>query len=149
MDFLADQRLIYTSKENENVYTFLNEKYGLKYHEAFLLFAIIGFRNQKRIPFNNTGREFRSNYLKIAERVSLYTILLKSEENITFDSFSVKENHSVLVKILEEYAEGGLNVIISEVLKSKYINGRLQEGYINYIPDIMNYIYGEVQSVDF
>jgi hypothetical protein len=149
MDFLADQRLVYTSKENESIYTFLNEKYGLKYHEAFLLFAVIGFRSHKRITFKDTGREFRSNYLKISERVSLYTILLKSDLDITFESFSVKDNHSKLVKILEEYAEGGLHVLISEVFKSKYLNGKLQEGYINYIPDIMNYIYKQVQSSKF
>lgn len=149
MDFLADQRLVYTSKENENIYTFLNEKYGLKYQESFLLFAVIGFKNHKRITFNETGREFRSNYLKISERVSLYTILLKSDANISFESLSNKDSHSKFVKILEEYAEGGVHILIRDVFKSKYVNGKLKDGDINYIPDIMLYIFEQVKSNEF
>ena len=141
MDFLTEQRLVYTSKENENVYKFLAEKYKLAYHELFLLFSAIGFIKKERKSFNEKGREFRCNYLKPSERVSLYSILINSDEDITINDFGNKSKHQEYINVLEEYAEGGLEILIQNVFRSTYENGLLDEKYAMYISDIMHYIY--------
>jgi len=144
MDFLNEQRLIYTSKENENIYKFLKDVYKIENTEFFVLCASIGFRANRKEQFDETGREFRSNYLKSSGRTTLYTILLNSsEQKISIDDFGNKENHSRYVKLLQEYAEGGVCELIDRVLKSKYSSGYLDQSYKWYIPDIMNYVLTE------
>jgi len=140
MDFLTDQRLIFTSKENENIYIFFNTKYKIEIAEIFLLCATIGYKKNLRVQYSEYGREFRSNYIKPSGRSSLYSILLDSNENISVEDFQNKENHNRYVKILQEYAEGGMFDLIENVFSIKYSNGFLDENYDLYIYDILKYV---------
>jgi hypothetical protein len=140
MDFLSEQRLMYSSKKNEEIYKFFNANHNIEIHEFFLFCVSIGFRMKKRVKFNEKGREFRSNYLKPSGRASMYSILLSVEVGYTINDFQDKDNHKIFADILEEYAEGGLAVLITEVFRSKYIDGHLDSNYRFYISDITNFV---------
>lgn len=142
MDFLqTEQRLVYTSKDYESIYVFFNDEYRIEYAELFVLCAIIGFKTNSRKALSENGREFRSNYIKSGNRSSLYTILLSNKATpFVIDDFLVKEKYKDMVKVLEEYSEGGMNEIIEKVFKSKYHKGNLDPVYKHYLRDVMQYV---------
>ena len=147
MDFLqTEQRLIYSSKGNENIYKFFNENYGIDYSEFFVICVVIGFKNKSRIAFNETGREFRSNYIKSNNRATLYTVLLsESREQYTIHDFTNKEKYKDMIKTLEEYAEGGVQILIQKSFRSKYYKGNLDMDYKYYLKDLLQYFSDQIQ----
>lgn len=151
VDFLTEQQIIFnTSKKFEDIYIKLNEIADIKYHELFILCATIGFKNNRHYKVIEKGRELRSAYLDLNQKASAYSIIL-NDINIgkNIERFEEKEFVSVAKKILEEYAEGGMEVLIQEAFPTKFNNGFLEISYEEYIIDIMSYVYRESIEVPF
>ena len=150
MDFLKEQGLINTSKKYEEIYILLKEKYDISYDQLFTLCAVIGFKNNKVIKIDSKGREFRGSYLKRTNRASLYSIILNDGKlGKRIDSFEENEYQKKCVRKLEEYAEGGMEILTTEVFKGKWGANKLDEKYDEYIIDIISYVYSESLEVPF
>lgn len=150
MDFLAEQQIIFTSKKYESIYKALNTLIDVKYHDLFMLCASIGFKNNKKLPLNDKGREFRSNYLSREQKATAYSIILNdSELGRKINKFEDREFIVKSRKRLEEYAEGGMYILVRDVFKSKWTGELLDESYGEYEVDIISYIYEQSLEVPF
>lgn len=150
MDFLKKQMLVYTSKEYEDIYKKIQEAYGIKYAQLFMLCCSLGFKKGRKISFKETGREFRSNYLNDDQRVSAYSILLNDRNlNITLKDFENQDMYHKFRQTLEEYAQGGMEVLIEEAFPPGIKNYINTKKYDEYLIDIMSYIYNEANAVPF
>lgn len=151
VDFLTEQQIIFnTSKRFEDIYIKFNEIADVKYHELFILCATIGFKNNRHNKIGEKGRELRSAYLDSNQKASAYSIIL-NDANIgkNIDRFVDKEFVSLAKKSLEEYAEGGMELLIEEAFPTKFNNGILETRYDEYIIDMMSYVYRESIEVPF
>lgn len=150
MGFLAKQRLIYTSKEYEDIYLKIKDSYDIRYQDLFLLCSTIGFKNGRKVKFEKRGREFRSNYWDIDARTSVYTILLNDKDlNITIEDFNNRDRYSEYQKTLEEYAQGGMEILLEKVFPANILNNIQSKPYDEFIIDIMSYVYEEYTAVPF
>lgn len=147
MDFLKEQGLIFTGKKYEEIYILFKNKYDISYDQLFTLCATIGFINNRSINRGDKGREFRGSYIKIKNRTSLYSIILNdSELGKAVDLFDNNEYQKKCVAKLEQYAEGGMEILVEEVFKGKWGANKLDEFYNEYIIDIISYVYE--QAID-
>lgn len=151
MDFLGDKQiLIYTSKKYEHIYTYFSTKYDIKYHSLFLICASIGAKLGKSTPLGERSREFRSNYYSLDERNLLYTIILNDEmKGKDLECFKEDEFHAEARKVLENYAEGGMDILVEEVFHEKWDGNMLDEKYNNYQVDLMSYVLATLKEVPF
>lgn len=151
MDFLTKQQIVFnTSKKYEDVYIKLNEIEKIKYHQLFVLSAAIGFKNNKKVILKEKGREFRSSYLNTDQKTTMYSIVLNDPtlgKNI--DKFSDKEFISSAKKTLEEYAEGGMELLVNKVFKTNFRDNILNSRYDEYVVDIISYVYQESVKIPF
>ena len=150
MDFLSEQQLVFTSKRYEVIYKSLNNLIDVKYHDLFMLCAVIGFRNNNKLTVEEKGREFRSNYLSREQKATAYSIILNDNElEKKINRFEDREFIVKARKRLEEYAEGGMEILVNTVFKSKW-NGEILDGsYDEYEIDIISYIYEQALEVPF
>ncbi|MBL4953032.1 hypothetical protein JK635_12490 [Neobacillus sp. YIM B02564] len=151
MDFLAGQALLYTSKKYEEIYFHLNQKYEIKYQDLFLLCATLGFKKNRKASIGERGRELRTNYLNTRQKATVYSIILSDEElgrNIEAfdedDGFPKKAR-----KRLEEYAEGGMEILVEEVFGHRWDGHKLDETYTEYEVDLLSYVYADSCEVPF
>lgn len=151
MDFLGDKQIImYSSKKYEHIYTFFSNKYDIKYHTLFLICAAIGAKLGKSTPLVERSREFRSNYCSLDERNLLYTIILNDELNgKDLERFKEDDFHIEARKILENHAEGGMDILVKEVFREKWDGNMLDEKYNNYQVDLMIYVLTTLKEVPF
>jgi hypothetical protein len=150
MDFLQNQMLIYTSQKYENIYILLNQEYDFTYHRLFLMSSALGARNGHSLPVEEKGREFRSNYFNNDERNLAYSIILNNEaQGKDLDRFNDKAFYAEARKLLENYAEGGMEILVREVFKEKWNGIKLDETYKNYPNDILNYVVATLKAVPF
>lgn len=151
MDFLSENQIVLlTSQRYQDIYIKLNEKFDIKYHELFILSAAVGYKHNRKIPFQGKGREMRSTYFDQAQKTTAYTIIL-GDEDVAMDirSFEDKEFITTAKKLLEMYAEGGMEIIVEEVFGNKFNNEILDTSYDEYLIDIMSYICQEAQQLPF
>lgn len=151
MDFLGDKQIImYTSKKYEHIYTFFSNTYDMKYHSLFLICAAIGAKSGKLSPVAERSREFRSNYFSLDERNLIYTLILNDEnKGKDLERFNDSEFHAEARKVIENYAEGGMEILVEEVFREKWDGNRLDEKYKNYQVDLMSYILATLKDVPF
>lgn len=150
MDFLLSQQKIYTSKKYEPIYKTLNKILEIKYQDLFILCASIGFKNNNKSLVEEKGREFRSNYLNREQRATAYTIILNdSNTGRKISRFEDKDFIIESRKTLEQYAEGGMDILVGQVFKSKWTGELLDESYDEYEIDIITYIYEQDLEIPF
>lgn len=151
MDFLAQKQIVvFTSKQYENIYIYLNDVYEIKYHDLFMLCASIGFRGNNPLPIREKGREFRSNYLSNAQRATAYSIILNDTTiGKDLDRFGEEDFPNIAKKVLEDYAEGGMQILVRDVLRSKFKDGHLDKTHEEYDLDIISYVYEQSDVVPF
>ncbi|WP_078427507.1 hypothetical protein [Alkalihalobacterium alkalinitrilicum] len=150
MDFLADQALLYTSKKYEEIYFYFNTKFEVKYQDLFLLCASLGFKKDQKDSIGDRGREFRTNYLNTRQKATAYSIILSdSELGRNIEAFSDKEFPKKARKRLEEYAEGGMQILVEEVFGKRWDGNTLDPAYKEYEVDLLSYIYGDSKEIPF
>ena len=142
--------LIYSSKKYENIYILLNKEYDMPYHRLFLVCAALGARKDLSLPVAEKGREFRSNYFSNDERNLAYSIILNNEaQGKDLEKFSDENFHSEARKILESYAEGGMEDLVEHVFREKWDGIKLDESHNNYPIDILSYVVTNLKDVPF
>ncbi|MDA2771328.1 MULTISPECIES: hypothetical protein [Bacillus cereus group] len=151
MGFLQEaEMLIYSSQKYEEIYMKINKDLKITYKNIFLLCAALGARNGRTTPVTKRGREFRASYFNESEENLVYTIILNDETNgKNIELFNDPEFRKEARKIIEEYAEGGMDILVEEVFKEKWNGIKLDEKYDNYDVDIMKYLIANLNKVPF
>lgn len=151
MGFLQEvEMLIYSSQKYEEIYMRINKDLKITYKNIFLLCAAIGARNGRTVPVTKRGREFRASYFNESEENLVYTIILNDEfygKNI--QRFNDPEFRKKSREIIEEYAEGGMTILVEEVFKGNWNGHKLDDKYYVYDVDIMKYLIANLNKVPF
>lgn len=151
MGFLQEaEMLIYSSQKYEEIYMKINKDLKITYKNIFLLCAALGARNGSTALIAKRGREFRASYFNESEENLMYTIILNDEtDGKNIELFNDPEFRKEARRIIEEYAEGGMDILVEEVFKEKWNGIKLDEKYDNYEVDIMKYIIASLNKVPF
>lgn len=96
----------------------LKEKGVFKtYKDALLFAACLGFSREKRIPFSKSGETIRlQEFSGEFNRTVLNTIAIAETSDPTYMG---KDKEDEKLKIFEEYACGGLEILKNEIWESK------------------------------
>ena len=151
MSFLQEGELLfYSSEKYEEIYIYINKELKIGYKNIFLLCAALGARNGSTSKVEKRGREFRASYLNDDEENLIYTIVLNDEtRGKNIEAFSDPDFRLEARKMLEEFAEGGMDILVENVFKEKWNGVKLDEKYDNYNVDVMKYIIANLNKVPF
>ncbi|PFM32268.1 hypothetical protein [Bacillus cereus] len=150
MDFLTGQIVFKTNPIYDGVYDHFRDQYEVKFQHMFLFCAAIGARNSHSIPFTGKGREIRSNYFTSDERNLLYSIILNDEsKGKDLEKFEDNTFYSEARKLLESYAEGGMEILVKEVFTEKWDGVKLDSAYTDYSTDLLTYVASALKNVPF
>lgn len=138
---LKDSFLVNRSKKYDNIYDYFYRKKSFTMSELFTLCTVIGFVNNNKVSFNDKGKDLRSEYISNNELMNIYTIMIKSNIiNATLDDFNDPNFRKEKFKDIEEYAEGGMQILVDEVFIGNWDGHELNTSYSKYEIDILSYI---------
>lgn len=141
-----DTFLVNRSKKYESIYEYFYKSKTFGMSELFTICAVIGFINGKRVPFSDKGKDTRSEFFSSNDLTKIYIIMMKSEDiNATLDDFANPNFIKEKFKVIEEYAEGGMQILVDEVFKGNWNGTELTKSYKKYEIDILSYI-NEIRS---
>lgn len=143
---LSQNFSIYRSEKYNNVYeTLISKKVYTNRAEVFTLAAIVGFRKGNRKKIEKRATEMRSEHISGKELVALLTIIFKEFDNDLnkFENYDlVKEK----MQIVEEYAEGGMEILCNEAFNGLWNGYVLKEDYDRYQIDLIRYLNTELKN---
>jgi len=150
MDFLNDKLVLFTSKKYEPIYMHLSVDFSIKYYELFILCATLGFKEERSLPLEEKGREFKSHYFNSKQKTTFYSIILNDNElGKNIEAFEDKEFMTKCKKKLEQYAEGGMEILCEELFGNKWQAPVLDSGYEDYDIDIIKFVLEKSMTVPF
>lgn len=151
MSFLQHSGLIiYASDKYDDIYMRINQEFKIDYKNVFLLAASLGARKGIKKPVQKRGREFRASYLNQEEEQLAYAIVLNDKDiGKNIEMFDNAEFRFEGRKVLQEYAEGGMSVLVDNVFNERWNGIKLDSRYNNYGIDIMKFLIAELNQVPF
>lgn len=150
MNFLQGQLIFQTNPKYDLIYEHLRDAYDIKYQHLFLLNVVFGHKYNRKVQFSGKGREIRSNFFKPDEQNVLYTILLADETiNKDIEKFDEQDMQLPMRKTLEEYAEGGMEILIEELFLEKWDGSKIDKGYHDYNSDLLLFVIAKLEEVPF
>lgn len=151
MNFLQESQIqFYSSQKYEEIYIRMNKDFKMGYKHIFLLCAALGAKHGRKSPVGKHGREFRASYLNKEEENVLYAIMLNDPSiGKNIEAFTDSSAQTDMRKLLEQYAEGGMDILVEEVFKEKWNGVQLDEKYDAYHVDMLKYTIANLQAVPF
>jgi hypothetical protein len=151
MSFLQDSGLLlYASEKYDDIYMRINREFKISYKNIFLLCATLGARKGVRLPLEKRGREFRGTYLNEEEEQLAYVIILNDEKSgKNIEALNDPEFRVTGRNKLQEYAEGGMSILVDNVFNQRWNGLALDPRYDDYGVDIMKYLVAELNQVPF
>lgn len=148
---LSNNFSIYKSKKYEAIYVILaSEKHIFKMGELFTLCVSLGFKHNNLVPFEKKGSEMRSEQFKENHLTALYSIMINSPLiKAELDSFRDYDFIKNAFKIIEQYAEGGMEILCREVFEKNWNGYELAEDYEYYDVDLLRFIYEDYKEGSF
>jgi len=108
------------SANMEPYYQYLvKEGYFDTMKDAMLLAIMIGFKNESRVSFTKYGGDAIKEHIFKDDMDFLNIIAVLSTNDI---KILLDENKEEKYKMLEEYAEAGMNIFVKEVFTGQYTN---------------------------
>lgn len=136
----------YFTKRNDNIS-------GIEIKYLFLLTVTIGFKNSRKKEMNSRGStQMRSSYLNPDQESLVYNIAFSDsvfDNDIEKLASSEKSNLAEIKKIYEEYANGGMEILIEKVFKGRWDGEELDPNYEYYHFDLFKYVSSEIKEVPF
>lgn len=124
------------SIENENNFQTLGNKENKLFStmkDVYILATIIGFQRNKRIPFDKSGGEaIKLSLLNSDDKNIIDSIALDETNDITI---LLEENTDKKLEIIEEYANGGMEVLYESLLKPIPSFNKLEKFVLDYRKD--------------
>jgi len=118
-------------------------------HELFFLCACIGYRAGKSKPLGSNGEgRFWSSTITPEEYACFYAMMI--EENDM--NFSVIREDKTVIARMEEYANGGMEILLEELLSDFLVTSgdepRLDHSHSKELPKIiLNFIYEQILEI--
>lgn len=102
--------------------------------DVMLLAVIIGFKNDTRVHFDKYGGDAIKEHIFKDDMDFLNIIAVLATKDI---KILLNESKDDKYKLLEEYAEGGMNIFVKEVFTGQYTNTERILDYVRkYAPEI-------------
>lgn len=154
MGILKDNQMIFytDSKYNDVFDTFIKkeDKNKIEIKQLYILAATLGFKNSKRVQVSSKGKETRTSYLSYKEEALLLNMVFAdSEINNNIDEIVNLNNKMKIKNIIDEYANGGLELIVEIGLPHRWNGEFLDNEYGNLTFDLSKYILSEIQNIPF
>lgn len=141
------------SKKYDNIYEVLVGKRIFTMAELFTFAASIGFKRNRRVNFeNDRGKDIRSEYFFPQHLMVLYSLMLNdSDTGKDLNIFKDVEQLKKGMKVIEEFAEGGMEVLCEEVFEHKWdaSSKLLDDKWKDYEIDLARFVYKEDTTVGF
>src|SRR5699024_5415372 len=155
MSFLKDSSIVFVSdKKYDAIYKSLStmedsyKKVDYKY--LFLLSVTIGFKNSIRVPVENKGREIRASYYTQNEESLLINMLMADPDiNHDIEWLMDSENFGEIRKIINEYANAGMEIICNRGLDDYWDGENLVKNDSTIIFELSKCVLSEISNVPF
>lgn len=154
MGILKDNQMIFfTDSKYNDVFDTFNKKESknkIEIKQLYILAAAVGFKNSKRVQIENKGKETRTSYLSYKEEALLLNMVFAdSEIDNNIDEIVNLNNKMKIKNIIDEYANGGLELIVESGLSHRWNGDFLNNEDGNLTFDLSKYILSEVQNIPF
>ncbi|PTJ66274.1 hypothetical protein BUZ77_10690 [Staphylococcus saprophyticus] len=153
MGILKDNQMIFfTDSKYNDVFDTFNKKESknkIEIKQLYILAAAVGFKNSKRVQIENKGKETRTSYLSYEEALLLNMVFADSEIDNNIDEIVNLNNKMKIKNIIDEYANGGLELIVESGLSHRWNGEFLNNEDGNLTFDLSKYILSEVQNIPF
>lgn len=154
MGILKDNQMIFfTDSKFNNVFDIFTKKEvgnKIEIKQLYILAAAVGFKNSKRVKIENKGKETRTSYLSYKEEALLLNMVFADDEiNNNIDEIVNLNNKLKIKNIIDEYANGGLELIIEKGLPHRWNGEYLNNEDGNLTFDLSKYILSEIQNIPF
>ncbi len=154
MGILKDYQMIFfTDSKFNNVFDIFTKKEvgnKIEIKQLYILAATVGFKNSKRVKIENKGKETRTSYLSYKEEALLLNMVFSDDEiNNNIDEIVNLNNKLKIKNIIDEYANGGLELIIEKGLPHRWNGEYLSNEDGNLTFDLSKYILSEIQNIPF
>lgn len=154
MGILKDNQMIFfTDSKFNNVFDIFTKKEvgnKIEIKQMYILAATVGFKNSKRVKIENRGKETRTSYLSYKEEALLLNMVFADNEiNNNIDEIVNLNNKLKIKNIIDEYANGGLELIIEKGLPHRWNGEYLNNEDGNLTFDLSKYILSEIQNIPF
>lgn len=154
MGILKDNQMIFfTDSKYNDVFDTFNKKETknkIEIKQLYILAAAVGFKNSKRVQIENKGKETRTSYLSYKEEALLLNMVFAdSEIDNNIDEIVNLNNKMKIKNIIDEYANGGLELIVESGLSHRWNGEFLNNEDGNLTFDLSKYILSEVQNIPF
>ncbi|WP_426443721.1 hypothetical protein [Staphylococcus xylosus] len=154
MGILKDNQMIFfTDSKFNNVFDIFTKKEmgnKIEIKQLYILAATVGFKNSKRVKIENKGKETRTSYLSYKEEALLLNMAFADDEiNNNIDEIVNLNNKLKIKNIIDEYANGGLELIIEKGLPHRWNGEYLNNEDGNLTFDLSKYILSEIQNIPF
>lgn len=154
MGILKDNQMIFfTDSKYNDVFDTFNKKESknkIEIKQLYILAAAVGFKNSKRVQIENKGKETRTSYLSYKEEALLLNMIFAdSEIDNNIDEIVNLNNKMKIKNIIDEYANGGLELIVESGLSHRWNGEFLNNEDGNLTFDLSKYILSEVQNIPF
>lgn len=143
---ITDDIRVKIDQRYHTLYTELRNFVVKDMHQLFFLCACIGYRDQKPKPLGKNGNDqFYSKTITPEEYACLCAIMIE-ENNM---DFSVIQNKKAVISRMEEYANGGMEILLEEFL-SDYLIRQGNELHVDSthskeLPkEFLNFIYEQI-----
>jgi hypothetical protein len=148
---LNNSFFISKSKKYEDVYeVIVNKKHIFKMYEFFTFCASVGFSHSNPLAVAEKGKEMRSEHFKETQLSVLYSIMINSPLiKADLDSFRDYDFIKNSFKIIEQYAEGGMEILCKEVFEKNWNGYVLTEEYEYYDVDLLRFVYKDYMEGSF
>lgn len=131
---------IYKSKKYEKIYnTLSSKKIFNNMAEIFTFACVIGYKNKNKVKLAGRGTEMRSEHFKEKELVPLMSIIFE-ESNFDNDIFYDYDLIKAKFNDLEEYAEGGMEILCSTAFDGHWNGIEIDDEYDEYEIDLARFI---------
>lgn len=96
--------------------------------DVMLLAIMLGFKNESKLPIKKYGGDAIKEHIFKDDMAFLDVIAVLSTKDI---KILMNENKEEKYKLLEEYAEGGMNILVKEIFTGQYTNIEKIIEYVN------------------
>ncbi|ATD31153.1 hypothetical protein BHM04_08105 [Macrococcus sp. IME1552] len=154
MGIIIEQPIVFNVEQKyDSIYQFFNRKqenknYIFENGQLFLICVSIGYRNSNKVPLNKKGTtQTRGNVYKRDEENLLLNIIYSEFKD--FDKITKYENRIEIKKLIEEYANGGMEILLDKVLNDYWDGEKLDDTFSEYHYIISKFILSEIINIPF
>ncbi len=138
---------VYRSKKYDSIYELLVDKKRIFENRAgvFVFASIVGFKYNRRTKIAERATEMRSEHITEKDLLPIICMMFK-EFDYDFNMFEDYDNVKKMMTVIEEYAEGGMDILCNKAFYGQWDGQELNENYNEYEIDLVRFIYEEMNK---